>query len=563
MKIRKKVLLSMSAVFMLFGVATGAALLGMQGAKNRFEHFLQTEQALLQAASGMYADGLQSGQALRNIVIEPLNATGHKNLEKANSDFQDNASKALALTGPNTADRKLIENVRALREQQLAIQRRIVGLAATDQPSAISAISQEETPIWRTVRGHLLEFIKSKNAEVERAKAELGQFTERMLLTAGALTVAGDAVRSRDPPVAGERSDQAARRRTGIREKGRAPVAAGDLTSDVVLAAGDHDSMLAGMRQMVQNLRQLLGEISSGAHTVSDTSAQIAQGNLDLSQRTEEQASTLEETASSMEELTTHGDAERAERAPGQPAGGGRLGGGAQGRAGGGAGGEHDERDLGVVAQDRRHHRGDRRDRVPDQHPGAQCGGGSGARGRAGPRLCGGGRGGEEPGAAQRRGGQGDQDADRRLGGQGGGGHQAGGRGGPDDGGDREVGQEGERPDCRDCGGQPGAELGDRAGEHGGDADGPGGAAKRLAGGGGDGGHRVDEGAGRCAAAGGGALQAGRRRGRGRRVAGCNAAPGSGAEGAARADQGEDRAGQAHVRLRGLDAPAKTTGNGE
>ena len=94
MKIRKKVLLSMSVVFMLFGVATGAALFGMDGAKNRFDHFLQTEQALLQAASGMYADGLQSGQALRNIVIEPLNVTGYKNLEKANKDLAKRNGRA-------------------------------------------------------------------------------------------------------------------------------------------------------------------------------------------------------------------------------------------------------------------------------------------------------------------------------------------------------------------------------------------------------------------------------------------------------------------------------------
>ena len=43
-------------------------------------------------------------------------------------------------------------------------------------------------------------------------------------------------------------------------------------------------------------------------------------------------------------------------------------------------------------AQDRRHHRRDRRHRLPDQHPGAERRGGSGARRRAGPRLRGGGQ---------------------------------------------------------------------------------------------------------------------------------------------------------------------------
>ena len=62
-----------------------------------------------------------------------------------------------------------------------------------------------------------------------------------------------------------------------------------------------------------------------------------------------------------------------------------------------------------VVEADRRHHHDDRRDRVPDQSAGAQCGCRSGARGRTGPRLCGSRLGGAQPGAAQRDVGQRDQ----------------------------------------------------------------------------------------------------------------------------------------------------------
>ena len=43
----------------------------------------------------------------------------------------------------------------------------------------------------------------------------------------------------------------------------------------------------------------------SGTDTIATASTQIATGNLDLSSRTEQQASSLEETASSMEELTS------------------------------------------------------------------------------------------------------------------------------------------------------------------------------------------------------------------------------------------------------------------
>jgi methyl-accepting chemotaxis protein len=83
-------------------------------------------------------------------------------------------------------------------------------------------------------------------------------------------------------------------------------IAGGDLTGDIQVQTSDETGqLLQALATMLQNLRELVGQVSGGAHTVADTSAQIAQGNLDLSQRTEEQASTLEETASSMEELTS------------------------------------------------------------------------------------------------------------------------------------------------------------------------------------------------------------------------------------------------------------------
>jgi methyl-accepting chemotaxis protein len=82
-------------------------------------------------------------------------------------------------------------------------------------------------------------------------------------------------------------------------------IANGDLTVKVDVRPGDEQSLLYAMSQMAASLRQLVGEVASGARVVADTSEQIAQGNVDLSQRTEEQACTLEQTASSMEQLTS------------------------------------------------------------------------------------------------------------------------------------------------------------------------------------------------------------------------------------------------------------------
>jgi PAS domain-containing protein len=204
------------------------------------------------------------------------------------------------------------------------------------------------------------------------------------------------------------------------------------------------------------------------------------------------------------------GEAERGEREAGEPAGAGGVGRGPARWGRGQAGGEHHERDHGELEEDLRHHLGDRRDRVPDQHPGAQRGGGSGAGGGTGTRVRGGGDRSEESGAEECGGGEGDQVADLGLGREGGDGGEAGGPGGRDDGRHRDVGAPGDGHHGGDHVGVDRAEQRDRAGEPGDHADGRGDAAERGAGGRGGGGGGEPGRAGGGAGRGGVAVQAGR-----------------------------------------------------
>jgi methyl-accepting chemotaxis protein len=305
MKLKTKISLSMGLVFVLFSIATGVAMFGLQSARNRFEGFLQNDLALLQAATGMYADGLQNGQALRNIVLDPLNQEGFKNLQKAGSDFDENGRKALALAASDPADLKMVQSVIALRQKYVPIQARIVDLAASDQASAISSVSQEETPVWRSIRQRLMEFIKTKTVATEDAKTQMAAFSQRMLATALVLVVVavmlGAAVifwltRHIMRGLGGEPAYAV--------EVARA-ISAGDLSREVILAKGDGTSLLSAMSAMRANLTSTIGDIRRSTHTIATASVQIAAGNQDLSQRTEEQASSLEQTAASMEELTS------------------------------------------------------------------------------------------------------------------------------------------------------------------------------------------------------------------------------------------------------------------
>jgi len=83
-------------------------------------------------------------------------------------------------------------------------------------------------------------------------------------------------------------------------------VASGDLTSRIDSnSTNETGRLLQALKQMNDNLVDLVGKVRTGTDSISTASGEIASGNLDLSQRTEQQASSLEETASSMEELTS------------------------------------------------------------------------------------------------------------------------------------------------------------------------------------------------------------------------------------------------------------------
>jgi methyl-accepting chemotaxis protein len=95
-------------------------------------------------------------------------------------------------------------------------------------------------------------------------------------------------------------------------------LADGDLTRTM---EGQFDGEFGILRdavvQSMNNLRDIVQQITEAVSLIGSASKQIAAGNTDLSSRTEQQAASLEETASSMEELssTVKQNAENAKQA--------------------------------------------------------------------------------------------------------------------------------------------------------------------------------------------------------------------------------------------------------
>lgn len=94
----------------------------------------------------------------------------------------------------------------------------------------------------------------------------------------------------------------------GLRDVSRmlGALAQGDLTQRI---EADYQGTFGQLKdfsnETALSLSRMLGQIREAADTINTAASEIASGNAELSARTEQQASSLEETASSMEELTS------------------------------------------------------------------------------------------------------------------------------------------------------------------------------------------------------------------------------------------------------------------
>ena len=296
-----KIYLSMGGTFAVFMVALGAALSGMQQVGSRFETFLERDQALAQSVNSMYAQGLQLGQALRNIVMDPSNQAAHKNLSRAGEGFKEANERALRLSGDDPETLKVLREVAELRVAQAPIQARIVAQAATDREGAMLMINKQETPVWREIRTKLMDLIKAKDSAVEGKKTEVLDFVRQTLLICLGLGFAALFLGIFVAAYLARGITRPLNQAVAVANK----LAEGDLTARIEITSRDETGqLLAAMQHMVVQLARIIGEVRGTANGISSASEQVSATAQSLSQSSSVQAASVEETSASIEQMS-------------------------------------------------------------------------------------------------------------------------------------------------------------------------------------------------------------------------------------------------------------------
>ena len=287
-------------------VLAAVTLFYAQRAKDQLVEFVEHHVALSQLATETYANGLQMGQALRNILIDPANQQAYKNHQAALENLNSAGERLVALLAndpEHVADAETLRrHLRAWPPLQAQVIERVRGGELIE---ARLLLVEQETPAWRALRGPLLELVKQSDQEADAgyvslvagldASSRMALFISlaTLLLVAGATLLVGRGVFRQ---VGGEPAEAALALRR---------IANGDLTQKLPVAADDRSSILFATREMQEQLATLIGRIQGSATQLASASEELHAVTEDTARGIARQNDEVQQAATAVTEMST------------------------------------------------------------------------------------------------------------------------------------------------------------------------------------------------------------------------------------------------------------------
>ena len=127
------------------------------------ENVSSVDGPLLYHLQDVYAQGLQTEQATRNVLLNPADNKARENYTNADKQFRDALASASALARGSMAT--TLSGLGPQWEASHALKRRLMDIAsASDAAKAVALLNTEETPLWRALKKTVLEAIETQRA---------------------------------------------------------------------------------------------------------------------------------------------------------------------------------------------------------------------------------------------------------------------------------------------------------------------------------------------------------------------------------------------------------------
>ena len=303
-KIRTQLIIMLAAVMSLFLASTLVSWQALNRAKTEFTSFIEQEQKILLNYTELYANGLQMGQALRNIILDPENPKAYANFEKASGEMDKLLTDTQSLVVSGNPQSEVLNKISQLREKQKGLQAEIQGLVKqTSIEEAKTQLNKDETPVWREIKQGLLDLIKDQKAVIQTREAAVQQNTENAQRIALILTVVAVLV---GLGIALSIVSYILSQLTLLAKSIEALAEGdGDLTARLHIQ-GDNELCRISMafNHFVSGLQTLVNSIKTNANQLHNLSSNLANASSGLRNASSDETSAVTATASAVEQMS-------------------------------------------------------------------------------------------------------------------------------------------------------------------------------------------------------------------------------------------------------------------
>ncbi len=301
--VRNRLILQTLFSCALFIVALIVAIWQMQSSQQRMFGFIDAELSMERDLTTAYAQGLQLGQALRNIVLDPDNPAAYDNFSRAEGPFvqaiERIAQRPQLLQGGSESAAQLVEltnKLTPIRQQVVDMMRR------GERDRATVFIVKVETPAWRALRQQLLKEMEHITNAATAIRTAMQQDASRAVWTAiiiGSLSLIISmalalAVTRKICGQLGGEPDTAASLANQI--------AAGRL--DINAPDAPRNSLMDSMAKMRSSLQQTLRGIRDNALSVASSATVMRSHGAHIESATQAQSEAASSMAAGVEELS-------------------------------------------------------------------------------------------------------------------------------------------------------------------------------------------------------------------------------------------------------------------
>ncbi len=179
MNLRTKLTLLLSIFTITSAIAVGFSFVNLKKMDHQFTEFAHEDTDYVLNVSKVFSSGLQRGQALRNILLNPNDQVAVDRFEVAATDSLDNLNHLLTVADEFNSTEQIRELL-MLTQQDIELQRSIIGMRSLSEATRV--LNEEETPLWRTIRDKSLELQVRAKQHIEEMEDSISKNTQQSIV---------------------------------------------------------------------------------------------------------------------------------------------------------------------------------------------------------------------------------------------------------------------------------------------------------------------------------------------------------------------------------------------